>query len=73
MLQAELQLDEVAKAGMNNRTKLHSFYEMKWASRAYALYTFNLIQVYFHRMTALEFLEADGDGKARSYLLSIQR
>ena len=57
VLQAELELDEDAKAGMNNRTKLQ--YTFKSA--------FTVVE------SALECLEADGNGKALSYLLSIQR
>ena len=38
-LQAELELDEDAQAGMNNITNLQSLCETRWSSRANALYT----------------------------------
>ena len=53
-----------AKAGMDNRTKLQSLCEMRCSNCDNTLYTFK---------SALEYLEADGDGKSRNYLLSIQR
>ena len=53
-----------ANAGMDNRTKLQSLCEMRCSNCDNALYTFK---------SALEYLEADGDGKYRNYLLSIER
>ena len=53
-----------AKAGMDKRTTLQSLCEMRCSNCDNALYTFK---------SALEFLEDDGDGKSRNYLLSIQR
>ena len=55
---------------MNKRTNLQSLWETKWSSREIALYTFSsaLIAV----VTAPGYLEEDGDGKLRRYLLSIK-
>ena len=53
-----------AKAGMDNRNKLQSLCEMRCSNCDNALYTFK---------SALEYLEADGDGKSWNYLLSVQR
>ena len=49
---------------MDKRTKLQSFCEMRCSNCDNALYTFK---------SALEYLEDDGDGKTRNYLLSTQR
>ena len=70
-LQAELELDEGAQAGMRNRTKLQWLCETRWSSRANALYTLKSALTVV--VTALEYLETDGDGKARSYLTSITK
>ena len=71
VLQAELELDEDAKASMDNRTKLQSLSETRWASSVNAQYTFR--SAFTVTVSALEYLEADGGGKAWSYVLSIQR
>ena len=60
-----------AKTGMNNKTKLQSLCEMRWARRANALYTFR--STFTAAASALEYMEADGNGNAWIYMLSIQR
>ena len=70
-LQAQLELDGDARAAMNKRTKLQSLCETRWTSRANALYTFKSALTVV--VTALEYLATDGDGKARSYAISIQK
>ncbi len=70
-LQAQLDLDGDARAAMNNRTQLQSLCETRWTSRANALYTFKSALTVV--VTALEYLATDGDGKARSYAISIQK
>ena len=60
-----------AKTGTNNKTKLQSLCEPRWARRANALYTFRSALTVV--VSALEYLEDDGNGKAWSYMLSIQR
>ena len=60
-----------AKTGMNNKTKLQSLCEMIWTRRANALCTFR--STFRAVASALEYLEAGGNGKALIYMLSIQR
>ena len=60
-----------AKTGMNNKTKLQSLCETRWARHADALYTFT--STFTAVASALEYMEADGNGKAWIYMLSIQR
>ena len=55
-----------AKTGVNNRTKLQSLCEKRWARHANALYTFR--SAFTAVVSALEYLEADENGKAWSYL-----
>ena len=45
--------------------------ETRWARRAKALYTFR--STFTAVASALEYLDADGNGKAWIYMLSIQR
>ena len=59
------------KTGVNNKTKLQSLCERRWARRANALYTFR--SAFTAVVSALEYLEAGGNGKAWSYMLSTQR
>ena len=60
-----------AKTSRNNKIKLQSLCEMRWARRANDLYTFR--SAFTAVVSALEYLEADGNGKAWSYMLSMQR
>ena len=63
VFQAELELDEDAQVGMNNIINLQSHCEIRWFSRANALHTFKC--VFAAVVTALEYVEENGDGKAR--------
>ena len=53
-----------AKAGMNNMTKLQSLCEPRWARCDNAVYTF--MSAFRVVVSALEYMEADGDDKARN-------
>ena len=56
---------------MNNKTKLQSLYEPRWARCDNAVYTF--MSAFRVVVSDLEYMEADGDDKARNYVLFIQR
>ena len=60
-----LNQDELAKAQMDNRRKLKTLCETRWASRADALFIFKTS--FTTVFTALETLADGGDSKARSY------
>ena len=71
VFQTELELDEDAQAGMNNRSNLPSLCLTIWCSRANALYTFrSTLAVVVSALGYFE--EEDGDGKVRRFLLSIK-
>ncbi|KAI0225654.1 hypothetical protein LSAT2_023563 [Lamellibrachia satsuma] len=59
---SELESDENAQAGMNNIINL-SVCEIRWSSRATALCTFK--SAFTAVVTALGYLEEDGDDKSR--------
>jgi len=66
-----LNQDELAKAQMDNRRKLKTLCETRWASRADALFIFKTS--FTTVFTALETLADGGDSKARSYHCSISK
>ena len=61
VVQAELDLNEDAQSGVNNRTNLQSLCEIIWSSRPNALFTF--WSAFTDVITALEYLEEDGTAK----------
>ena len=74
VFQAELELDEDAQAGMNNRTYLQLLCEIRWCSRTNSLYTSTAVVTALVTavVTALQYVDEDEDGKARRYSLSIK-
>ena len=66
VFQAELELYDDAQAGMNNITNMQSLCEIRLSSRANDLYTFK--SAFTAVVTARDYFEEDGDGKARRYL-----
>lgn len=66
-----LEEDELARNRMDNRRKLKTLCETRWASRADALFTFKSCFTTVH--TALGALANEGDAKARSYQCSISK
>ena len=68
VLQTEFELDEDAQVGMKKITNLQSFCEIRWSSRANDLFTFR--SAFTDVVTALEYLEEDGNGNVRCYLLN---
>ena len=67
---AEVELDEDTQAGMKGITNLQSLYEIRWSSRANVLYAFK--SAFTAVVTALNYLEEDGEGEAKRYLLSMK-
>ena len=63
VLQSELESDEDAQAGINNIINLQSVCEIRWSSRANTLCT--LKSAFTAVVTALGYLEEDGDDKSR--------
>ena len=66
VFQAELGLDEDAQVDMNNITNLQSLCEIRLLSRANDLCAFKSALTAV--VTALDYFEEDGDGKARRHL-----
>ena len=63
VFQAQLELDEDAQVGMNNINNLQSHCEKRWFNRANALHIFKC--AFTAVVTALEYMEENGDGKAK--------
>ena len=67
----EWEADAVTKENMEKKTTLRTLCEMRWKSRANALYTFKTsYRVVVH---ALKRLQNQGDDKAEQFLASIMQ